>query len=68
MQPLIVSLQATAQRANNGSADLQQSLGPMLRDLQATVSNLRDASAQLRRDPGQVLFGKPPPRDPAFSR
>lgn len=68
LQPLIVSLQATAQRADNGSADLLRSLGPMLRDLQATVSNLRDASTQLRRDPGQTLFGKPPPRDPEFGR
>jgi len=34
----------------------------VLRDLQVTLGNLRDTSAELRRDPGQVLFGGPPPR------
>jgi hypothetical protein len=36
-----------------------------LRDIQATLANLRDASAQLRRDPGQLLFGAPPPHPKA---
>jgi ABC-type transporter Mla subunit MlaD len=68
LSPLIAALQATALRADNGTADLQQSLTPVLRDLQATLGNLRDTSAQLRRDPGQVLFGGPPPRDPGSGR
>ena len=68
LRPLIASLQATVQRADNGTADVQQSLTPVLRDLQLTLSNLRDTSAQLRRDPGQVLFGGPPPRDRGFAR
>jgi ABC-type transporter Mla subunit MlaD len=64
LPPLIAALQATVQRADNGTADLEQSLTPVLRDLQVTLGNLRDTSAQLRRDPGQVLFGGPPPRAP----
>jgi len=62
LPPLIATLQATARRADNGTADLQQSLAPLLRDLQVTLSNLRDTSEQLRRSPGQLLFGGPPPR------
>ena len=65
LPPLIQTLQATVRRADNGTADLQQSLTPVLRDIQATLANLRDASAQLRRDPGQLLFGAPPPRPAA---
>ena len=68
LPPLLATLQATVQRADNGTADLQQSLTPVLRDIQATLANLRDASAQLRRDPGQVLFGGPPPREPGAAR
>lgn len=59
---LIAALEATARRANSGTADLQQSLVPLLRDLQATVSNLRDTSEQLRQYPAEVLLGGPPPR------
>jgi ABC-type transporter Mla subunit MlaD len=62
---LIQGLQVTVRRADNGTADLQQSLSPILRDIQATLANLRDASAQLRRDPGQLLFGAPPPHPKA---
>jgi ABC-type transporter Mla subunit MlaD len=62
LPPLLAALQATVQRADNSTADLQQSLTPVLRDLQVTLGNLRDTSAQLRRDPGQVLFGGAPPR------
>ena len=36
LPPLISALQATAQRAGNGTADLEQSLVPLLRDLTAT--------------------------------
>ena len=65
---LIAALDATARRADSGTADLQQSLGPLLRDLQATIGNLRDTSEALRRYPAQVLFGGPPPRTPERSR
>jgi ABC-type transporter Mla subunit MlaD len=68
LPPLLATLQTTVQRADNGTADLQLSLTPVLRDIQATLANLRDTSAQLRRDPGQVLFGAPPPRDPGGPR
>lgn len=62
---LIATLQATVRRADNGTADLQQNLYPMLRDLQATISNLRDTSETLRQYPASVLLGGPPPRTPA---
>jgi ABC-type transporter Mla subunit MlaD len=58
---LIASVQATAQRAGNGTADLEQGLVPLLRDMQATAGNLREMSDALRRYPAQV-FGQPPPR------
>jgi len=59
---LISALQATVQRTDGRTADIVAQLAPILRDTQATVANLRDTSEQLRRDPGQVLFGAPPPR------
>lgn len=68
LPPLISALNATARRANNSTADLQQSLDPLLRDLQATVSNLRSTSEALRQYPAQVLFGGPPPRRPERAR
>ena len=61
---LIASVQATAQRAGSGTADLEQGLIPLLRDMQATAQNLREMSESLRRYPAQV-FGPPPPRSPA---
>lgn len=64
---LIASVQATAQRAGNGTADLEQGLIPLLRDMQATASNLREMSGSLRRYPAQV-FGQPPPRGTAPTR
>ena len=42
LPPLIASVQATAQRAGNGTADLEQGLVPLLRDMQATAQNLRE--------------------------
>jgi ABC-type transporter Mla subunit MlaD len=65
---LIATLDATARRANSGTADLQQSLTPLLRDLQATLSNLRETSQALRQYPAEVLFGGPPPRRPERAR
>lgn len=58
---LFASVQATAQRAGNGTADLEQGLIPLLRDMQATAGNLREMTDSLRRYPAQV-FGQPPPR------
>ena len=68
LPPLLAALDATARRADNGTADVQQSLGPLLRDLRATIGNLRDTSEMLRQDPAQVLFGGPPPRGTQRSR
>ncbi|MEJ0019152.1 MAG: MlaD family protein [Acetobacteraceae bacterium] len=61
LPPLIASVQATAQRAGNGTADVEQGLAPLLRDMQATAQNLREMTETLRRYPAQV-FGQPPPR------
>ena len=60
---LLAGLEATSRRAGNSTADIQQSLIPMLRDLQAAAANLRDTTAALRQNPAQVLFGGPPPRE-----
>ena len=42
LPPLIASVQATAQRAGNGTSDVEQGLVPLLRDMQATAQNLRE--------------------------
>jgi len=62
LPPLIAALQATARRADNGTADVQAALLPVLRDIGATVANLREMTESLRRYPNQVLTGGPPPR------
>lgn len=62
LTPLIASMQATVHRLGNGSADVEQSLIPILRDLQATTANLRDVSEALRHNPSQAILGAPPPR------
>jgi ABC-type transporter Mla subunit MlaD len=62
LPPLITALQATAQHADSGTADVQRALVPLLRDLQATAQNLRDITEALRQAPGQVLLAQPPPR------
>jgi hypothetical protein len=59
---LIASLDAVANRANAGSADLEAGLVPLLRDARTTVAALRETSEALRRDPAQVVLGGPPPR------
>jgi ABC-type transporter Mla subunit MlaD len=59
---LIASLQALVQRANNGAADVQADLVPVLRDARAAASNLRETTETLRRYPSSVLLGEPPPR------
>jgi ABC-type transporter Mla subunit MlaD len=65
---LIAALEATARRADSGTADVQQALVPLLRDLQATIGNLRETTDLLRQSPGQALLGGPPPREPATGR
>ena len=62
---LVASLQALTQRAGSGTADLQQSLAPLLRDTQAAAQNLREMTESLRRYPAQVLGGPPPRSVPA---
>ncbi len=58
---LIASVQATAQRAGNGTSDLEQGLVPLLRDMRSTAQNLREMSESLRHYPASA-FGQPPPR------
>ena len=60
LSPLIASLQATALRANNGTADLEQGLVPLLQDLTAAAQNLRETTEALRRYPAGVLSAPPP--------
>jgi ABC-type transporter Mla subunit MlaD len=57
---LVASLQALTQRAGSGTADLQQTLVPLLRDTQAAAQNLREMTESLRRYPAQILGGPPP--------
>jgi ABC-type transporter Mla subunit MlaD len=64
---LIESVQATAQRAGSGTADVERGLIPLLRDMQITAQNLREISESLRSYPGQV-FSQPPPRNPERAR
>jgi ABC-type transporter Mla subunit MlaD len=61
---LITSLQATAQRAGNGTSDFEQSLVPVLRDVQGVVQNLREMTESLRRYPAQILSSPPPRTEP----
>ena len=56
LPPLIAALQATARRADNGTADVEQGLVPLLRDVQATAANLRETTEALRRYPAQMLL------------
>jgi ABC-type transporter Mla subunit MlaD len=60
--PLLTTLQATVQRSDNGVADLQQALLPLLRDAQLAAANLRETTDELRRYPAQVVLSGPPPR------
>jgi ABC-type transporter Mla subunit MlaD len=60
---LIDQLQQTSTRTDDGLADLQQRLAPLLRDVAVITANLRQTSETLRTDPASVLLGAPPPRD-----
>lgn len=59
---MIATLQATARRADNSTADVEQSLVPVLRDVQTATANLRELTEALRRNPAEAVFGGPPPR------
>ncbi len=54
---LISAMQATIRRVDNGTADIEQGLVPLLRDAQATVANLREATDSLRRYPAGGAAG-----------
>lgn len=62
LHPLLASLNATARRAGDGTADLQQALVPMLRDAQAVTTSLRETAEALRQYPAGTLLGGQPPR------
>jgi ABC-type transporter Mla subunit MlaD len=66
--PLLTSMQSASRRADNGVAEIEQSLTPLLRDIEATATNLRELSEALRASPGQALFGAPPPRSRETAR
>jgi paraquat-inducible protein B len=68
LAPLIAALQSTAGRIDNGTADLQQGLLPILRDAQAAAANLRDTSEALRRYPPAFLLAEPPARTPELRK
>jgi hypothetical protein len=60
---LLDQLQQTAARSDDGLADLQQRLAPLLRDAAVIAANLRQTSETARRDPASLLLGAPPPPD-----
>lgn len=59
------SIEQAARRLDASMADANRDLGPLLRDLRITADNLKAITEQMRQFPSQVLFGAPPPRDPA---
>jgi ABC-type transporter Mla subunit MlaD len=62
LQPLLAQAQQTLQRTDATTSDVTASLNAILSDVQTAVGNLRDVTEELRRDPSQILFGAPPPR------
>ena len=68
LPPLIASLQATAQRADNGAADLEQGLVPLLRDMQATAANLRETDRCAAALPGAGAGGPAAAAQPEMVR
>ncbi len=60
---LIDQMQQATARSDDGLADLQQLIAPLLRDVAAIAANLRQTSETLRGDPASVLLGAPPPHD-----
>jgi paraquat-inducible protein B len=58
---LLDALATTVARVDNGVADVQHDLEPVLRDARTAVANLRETTEVLRRYPSSVLLGAPPP-------
>lgn len=59
------SIEQAARRLDASMADANRDIGPLLRDLRITADNLKAITEQMRQFPSQVLFGAPPPREPA---
>jgi ABC-type transporter Mla subunit MlaD len=59
------AIEQAARRLDATMADANRDIGPMLRDLRITADNLKAITEQMRQFPSQVLFGAPPPREPA---
>lgn len=59
------AVEQAARRLEGVMADADRDLGPILRDLRLTAENLRAITENMRQYPSQVLFGAPPPREPA---
>jgi ABC-type transporter Mla subunit MlaD len=59
------AIEGAARRLDTVAADADRDIGPMLRELRLTAENLRIITENMRQYPSQVLFGAPPPRDPA---
>jgi len=61
----LAAIEAAARRLDTVTADADRDIGPMLRELRLAAENLRVITENMRQYPSQVLFGAPPPRDPA---
>jgi paraquat-inducible protein B len=59
------AIEGAARRLETVTADADRDIGPLLRELRQTAENLRIITENMRQYPSQVLFGAPPPRDPA---
>jgi len=59
------AIEGAARRLDTVTADADRDIGPMLRELRLAAENLRIITENMRQYPSQVLFGAPPPRDPA---
>jgi len=64
----VAALEQTMRRIDGVTADADRDIGPLLRELRLTAENLRIITENMRQFPSQVLFGAPPPRDPAPPR
>lgn len=65
---LVAASQATINKADETTADLQAQLLPILQSMRSTMDNLRDLSASLAVNPSQVILGAPPPPPPQGSK
>ena len=62
LPPLLGTANEAVGGLNNGLADIEQQLVPILRDTRAALQNLRETTEELRRYPAGTLLGGPPPR------